>query len=633
MARHRAVRGLANHWRDELDDLDYCSEEEEPLPPPRAKPQKHTKQQPLKPAERQPFVSKKERKQQEAQQQGAQEQQPKLVSQRTDAQDQAHQPTQPGQAMGVPPGLGVAPLPVAARSLPATDAAVASLVEMGFGPENAASALTETCGSVEAALERLMSDSGGVTTTSTLSGDGNHTSQGPQPAPTPRMSEQLNLVVVGHVDAGKSTLMGRLLLLAGQVDSRALHRCAKEADALGKASFKYAFLLDHGADERERGVTIDVSAAFIRTARRPINVLDAPGHRDFVPNMVSGAAQADAVLLVLNASPGEFESGLLGQTLEHIWICRCLGISQLVVAVNKMDTAGWQQTRFDDVVAQVSPILAKAGYSKPRFVPVSAYEGINLVSTVADGDEKAASPTGRASGDSRPELDWYEGPTLLEALDNLTPPARTSEVGARICVSDTFRAADAGSAAFGAIAITGTVQSGRISRGQTMLLMPAGEEVLIKSLRSRGEVVEDVVAGDHVEAGLSQSLVDPNALAAGCVLCDGLRPARLAKTIEVQLRVLPFATLVTRGMPCELYCHASNVPAVVIKLICNVDKQGGRSTGPRPRALAPGATAIVVLEMHRVVPMELYNDCRSMGRVILRDAGKTVGAGIITAIL
>lgn len=644
MARHRAVRGIANNWRDELDDLEYADEDAPPRP---AKPQPR---QPPKPQQKQPFVSKKDRQAEQRAQQQAQDPaqgQPPLQAQApskpASSQPLPSQPSArtagPPSGLGLPPGLGPTSAPRGLSRSAVDDIAVGALVGMGLDADTAAPALAQPAASVEAALEHLMVDrTGGCVTSAPGLGTSSALAAGVSRGPPARASEQLNLVVVGHVDAGKSTLMGRLLLLAGAVDPRALHRCEKEANALGKSSFKYAFLLDHGADERERGVTIDVSTAFIQTERRKINVLDAPGHRDFVPNMVAGAAQADAILLVLNAAPGEFEAGLAGQTLEHIWICRCLGVSELVVAVNQMDAAGWAEARFEHIKERASAILAQAGYAKPPpvFVPVSAFEGVNLAPPggrhpAERGAEMATTSAGQA--DSPPGLDWYAGPSLVEALEALAPPAKSSAVGARLCVSDAFRAADAGSAAFGAFAISGKMQSGRVTCGETLMLMPSAEAVTVKSLRSRGEPVSEVVAGDLVEAGLAHAPAEPGALAAGSVLCDALRPVQLARRIEVQLRVLPFASLVTRGMPCELYCHATSAPAVVSQLVCLVDKQGQRSPGPRPRALAPGMSAVVVLEVRRALCVELYCDCRPMGRVVLRDAGKTIAAGVISAIL
>ena len=242
------------------------------------------------------------------------------------------------------------------------------------------------------------------------------------PAEVPPPSEQLNMVVIGHVDAGKSTLMGRLLLMAGEVDERTMQRYEKEARALNKGSFRYAWVMDQDADERARGVTIDVGCAFFRTPRRLVNVLDAPGHQDFVPNMIGGAVQADAALLVLNASTGAFEAGLCAQTREHLLLARSLGVSQLLVAVNQMDSVAWSQSRYDEIVAQIGPIAQQSGFARqPTCVPVSALGGLNLGPTCP--------PPAEAAG-------WVIGRSLLDEIDELQPQPHGSTAGLRLCVAD-----------------------------------------------------------------------------------------------------------------------------------------------------------------------------------------------------
>ena len=242
------------------------------------------------------------------------------------------------------------------------------------------------------------------------------------PAEAPPPSEQLNMVVIGHVDAGKSTLMGRLLLMAGEVDERTMQRYEKEARALNKGSFRYAWVMDQDAEERARGVTIDVGCAFFRTPRRLVNVLDAPGHQDFVPNMIGGAAQADAALLVLNASTGAFEAGLCAQTREHLLLARSLGVSQLLVAVNQMDSVAWSQSRYDEIVAQIGPIAQQSGFARqPTCVPVSALGGLNLGPTCP--------PPAEAAG-------WVVGRSLLDEIDELQPQPHGSTAGLRLCVAD-----------------------------------------------------------------------------------------------------------------------------------------------------------------------------------------------------
>lgn len=242
------------------------------------------------------------------------------------------------------------------------------------------------------------------------------------PAEVPPLSEQLNMVVIGHVDAGKSTLVGRLLLMAGEVDERTMQRYEKEARTLNKSSFRYAWVMDQDAEERARGVTIDVGCAFFRTARRLVNVLDAPGHKDFVPNMIGGAARADAALLVLNAATGAFEAGLCAQTREHLLLARSLGVSQLLVAVNQMDSVAWSQSRYDEIVAQIVAIAQQSGFGRqPTCVPVSALAGLNLGPTCPPPAEVAS---------------WVTGRSLLDAIDELQPQPHGSTAGLRLCVAD-----------------------------------------------------------------------------------------------------------------------------------------------------------------------------------------------------
>ena len=230
------------------------------------------------------------------------------------------------------------------------------------------------------------------------------------------------MVVIGHVDAGKSTLVGRLLLMAGEVDERTMQRYEKEARALNKGSFRYAWVMDQDAEERARGVTIDVGCAFFRTAQRLVNVLDAPGHKDFVPNMIGGAARADAALLVLNAATGAFEAGLCAQTREHLLLARSLGVSQLLVAVNQMDSVAWSQSRYDEIVAQIVTIAQQSGFGRePACVPVSALAGLNL--------GPACPPPAEAAS-------WLTGRSLLDAIDELQPQPHGSVAGLRLCVAD-----------------------------------------------------------------------------------------------------------------------------------------------------------------------------------------------------
>ncbi|NXN99646.1 HBS1L protein, partial [Rhinopomastus cyanomelas] len=237
----------------------------------------------------------------------------------------------------------------------------------------------------------------------------------------------LNLVVIGHVDAGKSTLMGHLLYLLGNVNKRTMHKYEQESKKAGKASFAYAWVLDETGEERERGVTMDVGMTKFETKTKVITLMDAPGHKDFIPNMITGAAQADVAILVVDASRGEFEAGFEtgGQTREHGLLVRSLGVTQLVVAVNKMDQVNWQQERFQEITTKLGQFLKQAGFkeSDVAYIPTSGLDGENLVTR----------------GQSSDLTQWYKGNCLLEQIDSFKPPQRSVDKPFRLCVADVFK--------------------------------------------------------------------------------------------------------------------------------------------------------------------------------------------------
>eukprot|EP00003_Mantamonas_plastica_P011739 TRINITY_DN2156_c0_g1_i2.p1 TRINITY_DN2156_c0_g1~~TRINITY_DN2156_c0_g1_i2.p1 ORF type:complete len:483 (+),score=168.05 TRINITY_DN2156_c0_g1_i2:1019-2467(+) len=251
---------------------------------------------------------------------------------------------------------------------------------------------------------------------------------------------RVNMVVVGHVDAGKSTMMGHLLYQIGSVAKQDLRKFEKESKQIGKGSFHFAWVMDNEDEERERGVTIDVGVRSFETDSKEITLLDAPGHRDFIPNMINGASQADVAILVVNAAEGEFESGFHdgGQTKEHAMLVRSLGVSDLVVAVNKMDIVDWSQERYLSIVAEVSEFLKSSGFKdEVDFVPVSGFTGENLVANTADALKE-----------------WYDGPTLLERIDKFSPPLRPLDIPLRMPISDLYKGSG------NTVVVIGRVESG-----------------------------------------------------------------------------------------------------------------------------------------------------------------------------
>ena len=327
--------------------------------------------------------------------------------------------------------------------------------------------------------------------------------------------ESINLIVIGHVDSGKSTLMGHLLFQLGQVSQKIMHKYEQESRKVGKQSFMYAWVLDETDEERSRGITMDVGQNKFETSQRVVTLLDAPGHRDFIPNMISGAYQADVAILVVNASTGEFEAGFDsgGQTREHALLVRSLGVSQLCVAVNKLDTVEWEERRFSHIKDKLRLFLTKqAGFKETdlSFVPCSGLTGENL--TKSPSSEKLKS--------------WYSGPTLVEVVDTMKTPPRAMEKSFRLAISDIFRA-QTGSG----WSVAGRVEAGLVMKEDKLVVSPLLEVCTVKSVD-----LGVGFAGDHVVltlTGPDQTSVNP-----GMVLCD---PADLVPvTTRFQARVVIF---------------------------------------------------------------------------------------------
>ena len=340
--------------------------------------------------------------------------------------------------------------------------------------------------------------------------------------------EMVNLVVIGHVDSGKSTLMGHLLFKLGNVSQKIMHKHEKESRKVGKQSFMYAWVLDETDEERERGITMDVGQNKFETEKKLITLLDAPGHRDFIPNMISGAYQADVGVLVVNATTGEFEAGFEagGQTREHALLVRSLGVNQLVVAVNKLDTVEWSKERFDTISSKLKLFLIKqAGFKESdlTFLPCSGLTGENLVK----------------GPDNQTLTSWYTGPSLVEAIDRLRPPERAMDKPFRLSIADIFKGQAAG------FSVAGRVEAGFVTKDDKVLISPLNEVGVVKS------VVVDCVAGwqgfagDHVTIGLVGP--DINSLTPGMVLSDPASPVTVTARFKARIVVFNIDVPITKG--------------------------------------------------------------------------------------
>ncbi|XP_043857246.1 HBS1-like protein isoform X1 [Dromiciops gliroides] len=422
----------------------------------------------------------------------------------------------------------------------------------------------------------------------------------------------LNLVVIGHVDAGKSTLMGHLLYLLGNVNKRTMHKYEQESKKAGKASFAYAWVLDETGEERERGVTMDVGMTKFETKTKVITLMDAPGHKDFIPNMITGAAQADVAVLVVDASRGEFEAGFEtgGQTREHGLLVRSLGVTQLAVAVNKMDQVNWQQERFQEIIGKLGHFLKQAGFkeSDVAFIPTSGLSGENLI-TKSQSSELTK---------------WYQGHCLLEQIDSFKPPQRSIEKPFRLCVSDVFK--DQGSG----FCVTGKIEAGYIQTGDRLLAMPPNETCTAKGIMLHDEPVDWAAAGDHVSLTLvGMDIIKINV---GCIFCGPKEPIKACTRFRARILIFNIEIPITKGFPVLLHYQTVSEPATIRRLISVLHKSTGEVTKKKPKLLTKGQNALVELQTQRPVALELYKDFKELGRFMLRYSGSTIAAGVVTEI-
>uniref|UniRef100_A0A182JG83 Uncharacterized protein n=1 Tax=Anopheles atroparvus TaxID=41427 RepID=A0A182JG83_ANOAO len=425
--------------------------------------------------------------------------------------------------------------------------------------------------------------------------------------------EHIHMVVIGHVDAGKSTLMGHLLYDTGNVSQRIMHKHEQESKKLGKQSFMYAWVLDETGEERERGITMDVGSTRFETATKEITLLDAPGHKDFIPNMISGANQADVALLVVDATRGEFETGFEqgGQTREHALLVRSLGVSQLGVVVNKLDTVGWSKDRFDEIVNKLKVFLKQAGFrdSDVIYVPCSGLTGENLVKDPTDLGL----------------IQWYNGPTLLKVIDGFKTPERAIDKPFRMSVADIFKGTGSG------FCICGRIESGVVCVNDKLLVCPSKEQASVKGITIDELPQQTTFAGDQISLTLAN--VDISNVSVGYILSSIYHPVPMATRILARIVVFNIKVPITMGYPVLLHHQSLIEPATIRKLKAQLHKGTGEVVKKHPRCLGNNSCALVEIEFQRPIGMERYADFKDLGRIMLRVGGVTIAAGLVTEIV
>jgi elongation factor 1 alpha-like protein len=390
--------------------------------------------------------------------------------------------------------------------------------------------------------------------------------------------------------------MGRLLHELKIVDKQTIERYRKLGEKLGKQSFAYAWVMDQGTEERERGVTIDIAMNQFETEKTKFTILDAPGHRDFVPNMIAGASQADFAILVVDASIGAFERGLKGQTREHALLLRSLGVQRLIIAINKLDAVRWSRERFDEISQQVTGFLTATGFlvKNVSFVPISGLNGGNLVKRSEDADAS-----------------WYNGPTLVEALEASEPMARALQKPFRMSISEQFRSQ------LSQMNVSGRIESGTIQTGDALIVQPSGETAYAKAVDADSESLGWAVAGQNATIILTG--IDPMHVRVGDIICSKASPVMCSDTFT--LKALAFSHLMP--MPVDVHRGRLHAPGQIQAILAVLDKATGAVIKKKPRIVQPGSIARVTIKLSTKVPLELGQ------RVVIRSGGETIAAGLL----
>ena len=418
----------------------------------------------------------------------------------------------------------------------------------------------------------------------------------------------LNLVIIGHVDHGKSTTIGHLFSLTGAVNERTAKKHEEEAKKLGKETFKYAWVLDKLKEERERGLTIDTAYLKLETPKYFFTVIDAPGHRDFIKNMVTGASQADAAILFVSAKRGEFEAGIGpgGQTREHGFLAYTLGVNQMVVAINKMDdqSVNWNQERYEEIKNEISRMLKIVGYKveKVPFVPTSGWTGDNLAK----------------SSDKMP---WYKGPSLFGALDLLETPPKPIQKPLRLPIQDVYTITGVGTVP------VGRVETGVLKEGDTLVFMPSNAKGEVKSIETHHVRIKQAEPGDNI--GFNVRGISRDDIRRGDVGGHPDKPPTVAKEFIGQIIVIYHPTAIAAGYSPVLHAHTGQIACRFTELIKKLDPRTGQTVEEKPAFLKTGDGAIVRFEPLQPIAVEAYSEFPELGRFAVRDMGTTVAAGVI----
>ena len=420
----------------------------------------------------------------------------------------------------------------------------------------------------------------------------------------------LNMIITGHIDNGKSTTMGHFLMDLGVVDERAIAQHAEESEKTGKGdTFKYAWVMDNIKDERERGITIDLAFQKFETPKFFFTLIDAPGHRDFIKNMITGASEADAAVLVLSAKEGETDTAIApgGQAREHAFLLKTLGVGQLIVAINKMDDSKFSEDAYNAAKAKGEQLVKSVGYKIDQvpFIPVSGWTGDNLVKKSEN-------------------MPWYKGKTLLEAFDDFVAPEKPIGKPLRVPIQDVYSITGVGTVP------VGRVETGVMKPGDKIVVMPSGAPGEIKSIETHHTEMPKAEAGDNI--GFNLRGVEKKDIKRGDVLGSPDNPPNVAKEFKAQIIVIHHPTAIAPGYTPVMHAHTAQVAATITAFNAKINPATGATDEENPKFLKVGDSAIVTIRPVRPTPIETFQEFPEMGRFALRDMGATIAAGVVKEI-
>ena len=422
--------------------------------------------------------------------------------------------------------------------------------------------------------------------------------------------EHLNMIVTGHIDNGKSTTMGHFLMDLGVVDERTIAQHAKESEETGKGdTFKYAWVMDNIKDERARGITIDLAFKKFETPKYFFTLIDAPGHRDFVKNMITGASEADCAILVLSAKEGETDTAVApgGQAREHAFLLKTLGVSQIILAINKMDDSKFSEDAYKAAKEKGEKLVKSVGYKIENVpaIPISGWTGENLVKKSEN-------------------MPWYSGKTLLESFDDFTVPEKPTGKPLRLPIQDVYSITGVGTVP------VGRVETGTMKPNDKIIVMPSGAVGEIKSIETHHQEMPSATAGDNI--GFNLRGIEKKDIKRGDVLGTPDNPPCVAKEFKAQIIVINHPTAIAPGYTPVMHCHTAQVAATISAFESKINPATGAAEEENPKFLKVGDSAIVRIRPVRPTCIETFQEFPEMGRFALRDMGSTIAAGIVKEI-